>query len=147
VNETSPGQSRRNGKDASGSAGKQPSTSRWEWVAAGLGLIIVGAIIGYLIYFGMSEHGKVPVIEVQVIEIHPTPAGYVVRFNTLNRGGVTAAGLRIRGELRRGETVLEETETELDYVPPHSERKASLIFQADPGSGTLRITPTGYTDP
>jgi uncharacterized protein (TIGR02588 family) len=126
---------------------KPPSTSRWEWAAAAVGSILVAAIMGYMIYFGVTEHGKVPEIEIQVAEIAPSSSGYVVRLRAVNRGGATAAALRIRGELRRGDAVVEDADTELDYVPPHSERTASLIFRNDPGSGEFRIAPTSYTDP
>ena len=126
---------------------KRPASSRWEWVAAILGLVIVAAIVGYLVYFGVSEHGRIPAIDIQVVDIHSTPAGHVVRFRVINRGGATAAALRITGELREGDTVLEDADTELDYVPPHSERTANLVFKADPAKRILEIRPTSFTDP
>ncbi|MBM6595988.1 TIGR02588 family protein [Microvirga pudoricolor] len=136
---------RQNGQNSEPAPGR-PSTSRWEWVAAAFGAVLVAAIVGYMVYFGLAEHGTTPSIEVQVSDTTRSPSGYVVQFRAINRGGSTAAAVRIRGELRRGDS-LEEAETELDYVPPHSERKASLIFRDDPASGALRIAPTSYTDP
>ncbi|MET0427358.1 MAG: hypothetical protein ABW026_02565 [Microvirga sp.] len=126
---------------------KHPASSPWEWVAAAAGLAIVAAIVGYLVYFGVSEHGRIPAIEIRVMETQATPAGHVVRIRVVNRGGATAAALRIKGELREGDAVVEDADTEIDYVPPHSERTASLVFKADPATRVIEIRPTSFTDP
>jgi uncharacterized protein (TIGR02588 family) len=139
--------SRSREKDDGKAGARQPRSSRWEWVTASLGLIIVVAIVGYLVYFGVTEHGRTPMIEIQVVDTQVTPAGHVVHFRIVNRGGATAAALRIKGELREGDRVLEDSDTELDYVPPHSTRTASLIFKTDPTARTLEIRPSSFTDP
>lgn len=123
------------------------ATSRWEWAVAGLGLAIVLGIVGYLGYGALTSPPSVPSISIALVAVETTPGGHVVRFSAHNSGASTASSLRIVGELRHGEAVIEASEAILDYLPPASVRRGGLIFQNDPSRYELRLLPKGYVEP
>ncbi|AWU95238.1 TIGR02588 family protein [Azospirillum ramasamyi] len=123
-------------------------TSPLEWVAAGIGALLIAAMIVYMVQYGLREHAEVPGrIDFTVTETQAGSHGHTVRFQIRNRTAATAATLRVRGELRSGDRVVETSEVEFDYLPPYSERFGGLIFQRDPARFELRIFPTGYSEP
>lgn len=123
-------------------------TSPLEWLAAGIGALLIAAMIAYMVQYGLREHGEVPGrIDITVVETQAGGHGHTVRFQIRNRTTATAATLRVRGELRSGDRVVEAVEAEFDYLPPYSERFGGLIFQQDPARFELRIVPTSYSEP
>lgn len=129
-------------------AERAPPTSPLEWVAAGIGALLIAAMIVYMVQYGLREHGEVPGrIDIAVVETQVSGHGHTVRFKIVNRTTATAATLRVRGELRSGDRVVEAAEAEFDYLPPYSERHGGLVFQQDPARFDLRIAPTGYSEP
>ncbi len=137
-------------QDGRGDEGREkhvPPTSPWEWLAAAVGLVLVAGAIGYLVHFGLTHRDDVPAVRVERTDVVAAGDAHVVRFRLVNGSGAAAAGLRVEGELREGETVIERSEAVLDYLPPFSERKGGLLFRHDPGRYELLIRPTGYSDP
>ncbi|CAO3435115.1 TIGR02588 family protein [Azospirillum endophyticum] len=131
-----------------GGAERAPPTSPLEWVLAGVGALLIAAMIAYMVQYALSEHGSVPgEMEVTVVETRAGGLGHTVRFQIRNRTAATAATLMVRGELRSGDRVVEAVEAQFDYLPPYSERYGGLIFQHDPAGFELRIFPTGYSEP
>ncbi len=132
-----------------GSSEIQPgsTTSKWEWVAAACGLLLVLGTLGYIVYYALTTQAQVPAVTAEAIHTEPTRGGHVVRFRARNHNSATAAGLQITGELRQGSSVVETSEITLDYLPPFSEREGGLIFQEDPARYELRIIPKAYREP
>lgn len=128
--------------------GRQPSyTSKWEWVAAGLGLLIVLGMLGSIGYYGLTTSQSVPAVRIEHAGTDAVPGGYVVRFRAVNSSSATAAALRIAGELRQGSAVVESGEAVLDYLPGRSERQGGFFFRQDPSRYELRLYPLGYVEP
>ncbi|MBJ6127097.1 TIGR02588 family protein [Microvirga splendida] len=123
------------------------TTSKWEWVAAACGLLLVLGTLGYIVYYALTTEAKIPDITAEAIRTEPTRGGHVVQFRARNHSSTTAAGLQITGELRQGSSVVERSEITLDYLPPFSEREGGLIFQEDPARYELRIAPKAYREP
>jgi uncharacterized protein (TIGR02588 family) len=128
--------------------GRQPSyTSKWEWVAAALGLVLVVGMLGSIGYYGLTTSGSVPAVSIEHAGTESIPGGYVVRFRALNSSSSTAAALHIAGELREGGEVVESGQAVVDYLPGHSERQGGLFFRQDPNRYELRLYPLGYVEP
>lgn len=125
-----------------------PPTSPLEWVVAGVGALLIAAMIVYMVQYALSEHSSMPgEMDVAVLETRTGGLGHTVRFQIRNRTAATAATLIVRGELRSGDRVVETAEAQFDYLPPFSERYGGLIFQHDPSRYELRIVPSGYSEP
>ena len=119
----------------------------WMWGIAVLGLALVAASIGFMIYKGASGDGSPADITVQVDATLPTRNGYLVKFRALNTGGSTVEGLTIEGTLRNGSETLETSDTVLEWVPAHSEREGGLFFTSDPRQHQLQLRAKGYEKP
>ncbi len=138
---------RSEGSKGSGQKQHASATSKWEWVVAALGLMLVVGTVGYIGYYALTTKGKITAATVEPIGVEATSGGHVVRFRARNHSSATAASLQITGELRQGGSVVETSQVTLDYLPPFSERQGALVFQEDPRRYELRIMPKGYIEP
>ena len=119
----------------------------WMWGIAVLGLALVAASIGFMVYKGASDDGSPADITVQVDSTLPTRNGYLVKFRAVNTGGSTVEGLTIEGTLRNGSGTVETSDTVLEWVPAHSERAGGLFFTSDPRQHQLQLRAKGFEDP
>jgi uncharacterized protein (TIGR02588 family) len=126
---------------------REPGTSPIEWAVAGIGCLMLLAVIAYLVLDGISGGNGPARIVVEVVSVTGGEGGYVVEFSADNRAGKSVAGVEIKGELRTGEEVVEESSVTLDYIPQLSESSAALIFRNDPGAHELSLYATGYIEP
>jgi uncharacterized protein (TIGR02588 family) len=130
--------------------GRQPEEvppSVVEWVVAAIGLVLVLASLGYLVWHGWAEEAGTPQPALQVLGVQAQEGRFLVLLRVHNRGRAPAAGLRVTGELRRGEAVVERSETEFDYLPGESSREAGLFFSRDPRSFELVVRPASFQRP
>jgi uncharacterized protein (TIGR02588 family) len=131
---------------------EQTHEKRWEppaveWVVAALGLLLVAASIGVLLYEAFAREDAPPAVVVEVDGVQPVEGGFLVLFHAANRGGRTAATLLVEGELRRGDETVERSEATIDYSPARSERHGGLFFTHDPAAFELRLRALGYAEP
>lgn len=119
----------------------------WEWILAGLGVVMVAASIGAMIYRAATQENTPPAFEVSVNSVTAAGGGYLVTFSVLNTGSQTAAALNIEGNLIMGEEKLETSAMTLTYVPARSERQGGLFFVNDPRNVELKIYARGYEKP
>ncbi|ASP54092.1 TIGR02588 family protein [Sinorhizobium meliloti] len=126
---------------------RKPGTSIAEWIVAGVSCLALLAVLGYLILDGLSGRNGAADIIVLPAEVTAMNDGYVVEFAANNRAGKSVAAVEIKGELRDGEEVVEESGVTIDYIPQKSERKGALIFRSDPEGYELRIFASGYSEP
>jgi uncharacterized protein (TIGR02588 family) len=133
-----------NGQDE---AAKPREVGRLEWAVGALGALIVVAVLGMLGYEAAVARDGLPILVTRVIAVTPTEAGFVVRFETENRGPSTAAEVVVRATLKEGDQTVEDIETTLDYVARRSRREAGVILRRDPSSGALEIAAVSYRKP
>jgi len=86
-------------------------------------------------------------VTVEPLEIIDTEAGFTVRLRVVNLGDETASDVVIEGELKRGDEMVETSETTFPYVPGRSEREGGLFFSQDPRSLAMELRALGYTAP
>jgi uncharacterized protein (TIGR02588 family) len=118
-----------------------------EWIVAGLGALFLIGALAHLSWRAAVEGGAPPAISVSAASVTAAKGRYLVRFEALNEGGATAAGVVVKGRLKRGAETVEEAETTLDYAPPRSRRHGVLVFENDPASLQLVLDATGYHEP
>lgn len=126
---------------------KPQSASPWEWAVGGLGAVLVIGALGYLMVLSLAREETLPLISIEpLLPVQQIGDAYLVRFEASNQSSSTVAGLRIRGELRTGDSV-ETSLANFDYLPAFSKRVGGMFFRRDPGRGTLKIYATSYRDP
>ncbi len=126
---------------------KRDETPLLEWSVGALGAALFVAILVVLISHAATGADAPPDVRTRVERIAPVTDGYLVMFVALNEGDVTAASLRMIATLETPSGAREQHEVTLDYLPPHSERRAGFVFAEDPRAGTLTIAADGFTDP
>lgn len=117
-----------------------------EWVASGVGLLLVLTIFGVIGWQAFNGATMPPVITVKVENVVPVEGGYRVLFQALNSSGEAAAQVEVEGKVSTdgGEEV---SRAVLDYVPGRSARRGGLFFTRDPRTGTLAVRATGFVAP
>ncbi|WP_192356674.1 TIGR02588 family protein [Mesorhizobium mediterraneum] len=126
---------------------RKPGTSVTEWMVAGISSVALLAVLSYLVLDGLSGRNGTAQIVVLPLEVAATEGGYVVEFAAANRAGQSVAAVEIKGELRSGDEVVEESSATLDYIPQKSQRKGALIFRRNPEAHDLRLFASGYSEP
>lgn len=135
---------------AAGNPGRQQDTDEppfWERVVALLGLLLVLASLGFLLYQGLWGDNSPPDVVIELEAILSSGEDYLVRFKARNLGGETAAGVQVTGTLRQSGREIEKAETVIDYVPAGSEQSGGLYFSNDPGTAELELRASGYRIP
>ncbi len=118
-----------------------------EWVIGALGLVIVTAVVGVLIYEAVAGDKSPPDIKLTVQSIAPLQNGFVVKVRAENIGGEPAARVSITAEVWAQSKVVEASETQFEHLPPHSFREAGVFFQRDPRPNEIRLRALGYEEP
>ena len=117
-----------------------------EWFVAGIGFVLVAGVLGFLLY-GAVRDGALPDVKLSVDAVVQLRNGYLVRITAMNEGGRTAQGLTVEGELRSGADLVERSEAVIEFLPPHSRKRAGMFFSRDPRTFELKLRPLGYEEP
>ncbi|MCA1662505.1 MAG: hypothetical protein LC648_10320 [Novosphingobium sp.] len=114
-----------------------------EWVTAGLGALVALALVGVIGWSALNERpDELPRLSVEAGPLEPAGPRRAVRFTVRNDAGRTAKQVQVEGKL--GEQTASAT---LDYVPGRSQESGALLFDAEPGGGTVELRVTGYQLP
>lgn len=118
-----------------------------EWIVGGIGLLIVVLALSVLLYEVVAGDKSPPDVKLTVQTIEPLRNGFLVKVRAENEGGKPAASVTVKAELVEDAQVAEESETQLDYLPPHSSRDAGVFFTRDPRQSKVRLKALGYQEP
>ena len=119
---------------------------RVEWIVGGIGLLIVMLTIAVLLYEAVAGDKSPPDIKLTVKSIESLRNGFLVTVRAENEGGEPAARVAVKAELMEEAKVTDESETQFEYLPPHSSRDAGVFFTRDPRDGEVRLKALGYEE-
>lgn len=128
-------------------AARKSGTSVAEWIVAGVSCVALLSVLAYLVVGGLTTQDGVPRIVVLPMRTMAGNGGHVIEFSASNQGDKSVAAVEIKGELRNGEAVVEQSSVVLDYIPQNSERRGALTFTADPAGHELHLFAGGYVEP
>ena len=117
-----------------------------EWIAGLIGSVIVLGTISFLAFEALREGNQEPALTISVLRVRESAGAFVadVEVRNASRGAASDVHLAGNGRDRDGRQI--QAQARLDYVPGFSRRRASLVFEADPGSApAVRII--GYARP
>jgi uncharacterized protein (TIGR02588 family) len=118
-----------------------------EVIVGGLGALLVGGAIAFLVYHSLLRDRTPPDVRVVAERVLDLADGYLVQFRAFNEGGSVTAAVTIEGELAGPDGQTEVSEVVLDYLPPRSDREGGLWFSQDPRTGELSLRAKGYAKP
>lgn len=125
---------------------EEDATPLLEWVFGALGLLLFLGALGVIIFSSMGPN-EPPLISIQADAPEPASGRYRVEFDTLNEGDQTAELVRVVASLSQGDVVVETRQIEIDFLPPHSSRRAGVFFTHNPQGLTMSIEAVGYQEP
>jgi uncharacterized protein (TIGR02588 family) len=117
-----------------------------EWVVFGVGLLLVAATLGFLVYDGATAGDAPADIEVRLGEPRRAGQGFLVPVTVSNRGGETAEGVTVEVTLEGGAEA-ERGELTVAFLPRGSTREGWVSFSKDPRAGRLTARALGYEKP
>lgn len=118
-----------------------------EWAAAALGLLLILSLVGYTAWEGFSADRGLPRLSVSAEPAVRVGTSYVVPVVVRNGSHSTAAGVDVRGVLRRPGEAPEERRASFPYVPGRGEARGGLVFQGDPAGTAVEVSIEGWADP
>ena len=125
----------------------RPHIPAAEWAVGALGALLLVATVAFFVREAARGPARPPDIVVAVDTVVAGRGGWLVRVRARNLGDETAAAVMLRGTLTTPDGASADRETTLDYLPGRSERRAGLVFPADPRRGTLRVEVVGHQTP
>lgn len=117
-----------------------------EWIASGIGLLLVAGTVGYMGYAALTKKDNPPDIQVEVLSVQPLRQGYLAQFRATNHGDQAAHEVHIIGTLGQG-LEAEESDATLDFLPAGSEKTGGLFFRTEPLKEKLSVRAAGYQGP
>ncbi|MFN2512755.1 MAG: hypothetical protein ABR568_15200 [Pyrinomonadaceae bacterium] len=118
-----------------------------EWVVFALGLILVSAALGYLIYSGASMGHEPPSLEVRLGTPEQRQFNFIVPVTVVNHGDETAEGVLIEVVMTSGGEEKERGELDVAFLPRHATREGWVTFDLDPRTAQLKARVLGYQKP
>lgn len=118
-----------------------------EWLALGVSVLVVAALVGFLVYDGATDTGRppTPTVELKPDEAYATGHGWVVPALVRNDGEVAAEALVLRATASVAGAE-EESELTVDYLPAGTSVEASFGFSAEP-DGDVDVQVIGFRLP
>ncbi|HJR06384.1 MAG TPA: hypothetical protein VJ842_03915 [Pyrinomonadaceae bacterium] len=119
-----------------------------EWVVFAVGLVLVLAALGYLIYEGATMGSDPPSLEVRLGTPAERTHNFIVPVSVTNHGDETAEGVTVEVMLESGaEQEPARGELTIAFIPRHATREGWVAFQQDPRNARLTARVLGYGKP
>lgn len=118
-----------------------------EWAAAGVGVALTMGVVVYSLWEGVRSGSDHPSLTVEAAAPEPAGGRHLVPITVRNAAHATAGAVEIVGVLKQGATVVEERRAVFTYVPGKGASRGGLVFEHDPRTYVLSVTPEGYEAP
>ena len=119
-----------------------------EWVVFAVGLVLVLAALGYLVYEGATMGSDPPSLEVRLGAPAERTHNFIVPVSVTNHGDETAEGVTVEVTLESGAgQEPARGEITIAFIPRHATREGWVAFQQDPRNARLTARVLGYGKP
>lgn len=126
---------------------KTPQKNWLEWTVFAISAVLVLATIAYLVVDGATLGDEPPRLSVTLGEPVARDDQFFVPVTVENTGDETAENVHVVVELRDGETILDEGEFDMAFIPRKSSGSGWVILAEDPAQGDLAGRATGFELP
>ena len=113
-----------------------------EWIVAIVGAILVGGTFSFLAYRAVVEQGP-PSFTAKIEQIEASGNSHAVSVIVQNQGGRPVSDLVVRAT--RDDQ--DERELTIDYLPSHSARRVTFLFENSIVASQFECVFTSYNDP
>jgi uncharacterized protein (TIGR02588 family) len=124
----------------------EDDTPLLEWIFGGIGFVLFAAALTVSVVNGLGKR-EPPSITTRIEPAEQIGGRFRVEFEAVNAGDQTASLVELVAILREGGSVVETHTVEIDFLPPHSSRRAGVFLDQDPHGRTLEIVAVAYQHP
>lgn len=117
-----------------------------EWVVFALSALLIGGVVGFLLYESVIIGDAPPDIQLRVGEPEQRPGYFAVPIEARNEGDHTAQGVHVEVILR-AEGKEERSDFAIQFLPRRGARQSWVTFKSDPRAGALEARVLGYEKP
>jgi uncharacterized protein (TIGR02588 family) len=111
-----------------------------EWITLTLSLLVLGLIVGLVLYDWQITKNLPPAFRIEIIEpARLTEGRYYVPFNLRNTGGHIARTVQVIADLHLGDGTDEIGEQQFDFLSGNERKTGSFVFEHNPAEGDLVI--------
>ncbi|MDQ3649433.1 MAG: hypothetical protein M3458_03975 [Acidobacteriota bacterium] len=126
----------------------KPEKNWLEWAVFTIGLVLVAATLGYLVYDAATFGNAPPDIEVRLDAPTRQRHHFTVPVTVINHGDLPAEGVRVEAVLEAsGAEEPESAELEIPLLPRRASREGAVVFRRDPRTAQLTARILGYDKP
>ena len=119
-----------------------------EWATLGVVLLLLGAIIGLLLWYAVQPTTEARFeVTVETAAIAEQQGHYYVPLRVLNTGDATAEDVMVRAALLRDEQVVEDVELTFAFLAGGEEADGVAVFDEDPRDGMIEAGVTSHLIP
>jgi uncharacterized protein (TIGR02588 family) len=125
---------------------ERPRKNVLEWLVFAASLLVIGTVVGFLAYEGLTMGREPARLQVLLGEPRQEETLFVVPVVVENKGGKAAAGVRVEVLLEApGGT--ERVTFDLPHAPAGSMRRGQAAFRSDPREGRMSGRAVGFELP
>ncbi len=111
-----------------------------EWTTLGISVVIVAGLIGVAVYehvARMEPAGTRVSVQVDVAAAEQRDGLFYVPYTVANTGGQPAENVAVVFEVKRGEEIVEESNTEIPFLPNSGSATGELVTALDPAAHAI----------
>ncbi len=121
--------------------GKQPGPrNAAEWTTLGISAVIVATLVATAVYEHLARtepSGAWVSVRVDVARAEQRAGLFYIPFTVANTGGEPAENVAVVFEVKRGEETVEESTTEVAFLPNSGSTVGELVTALDPAAHTI----------
>lgn len=126
---------------------QRDTTPLLEWLLGGIGVVLFGGAIAFLLYEGTRGHDRPAEVQIRIDDVVPVGDAFLVRYRAHNLGTLTLVDLNVSARVFDGDVEIERVEGRIDFLPSESSRKGGFYLREDPREYRLDIRAGGYQEP
>ena len=132
----------------SSKAKKRPPRNLAEWVTFSIASLILGTIVGLVIYSWVTKQERPPAFAInQGKEVRESQGQFYIPFEISNTGGKTVESVQIVAELRVNGQLEESGDQQIDFLSEGEKEEGAFVFRQDPRKGELTVRVASYKLP
>jgi uncharacterized protein (TIGR02588 family) len=134
--------------DVAGDQEKKLKRTLAENVSFGISLLVLGLIVGLVIYQWITKKDQPPVLSVTTdAQVRQAGEQFYIPFTVANNGGETVESVEVIAELNLNGKIENIGSQQIDFLSNGETNSGAFILNRNPNQGELIVRVTGYKLP
>jgi uncharacterized protein (TIGR02588 family) len=134
--------------DVAGDEEKQEKRTLAENVSFGISLLVLGLLVGLVVYQWVTKKDQPPVLSVTTdTQVRQAEGQFYIPFTVANTGGETVESVEVIAELNLNGKIEDIGSQQIDFLSDGETNSGAFILNRNPNQGELIVRVTGYKLP